>query len=351
MGKPEKSNPMIRVSLENKKIISIPLEKYLLGVISKEVPADWPLEALKAQAVASRTYAMYRKEHPRDSKFDVSSTTADQVFDKKHQYPAALIQAIQETKGEILTYQGNIFEAFFHSACGGASEKASHVWAGDYPPPLESSHEDPFCSAAPHRDWTYTVSEETLENILKDKNYFLPKDWNIGIDQRDDLGRVQTLSIESTAEGKKKNKTVQILNANTLREMVGYSNLHSTLFELSEDDNGIVFTGKGSGHGVGLCQWGAKGQAEEGKNYRDILNFYYPGSDLMPLDQKLIIKEADIEKLEKIESSNTAIQPEPSQPENTQPENLQENIKKEEMKTSKPHNGVEAIISNLPDQK
>ncbi len=353
LGKTAKSNPPIRISLENGKIISIPLEKYLLGVMSKEVPVDWPLEALKAQAVASRTYAVYRRQHPRNPKFDVSATTADQVFDKKRHYPEPLIEAIQETKGEVLTYQGEAFEAFFHSTCGGASEKASHVWEGDYPPPVEASHADPFCSAAPHDDWTYTVSEETLENILRDKGYALPKDWNIGIDRSDEFGRVQTLTIESSTEGRKKNKSVQTLNANTLREMVGYSNLHSTLFVLSEDDNGIVFTGKGSGHGVGLCQWGAKGQAEDGKNYRDILNFYYPGADLMPLDQKLIIKESDTEKLE----TPTAPTPPPSSLEDTTPETTpptppNETPVEDPKKSStskKPKNGIEAVISNLPD--
>lgn len=348
MGRPDASNPTIKVVLENKKVISLPLEKYVLGVLSKEVPEDWPLEAIKAQAVASRTYAMYRKSHPRDPQYDVSATTADQVFDKKHKYAASFIKALQETKGEVLTYQGELFEAFFHSACGGASEKASHVWPGTYVASVESVHEDTFCSEAPHAHWVYTISEETLQNILTDKGYKLPSDWNIGIDQRDNFGRVQTLTIESTAERYRKNKNIQVINANTLREMVGYSHVQSTFFDMSDDENGIVFTGKGSGHGVGLCQWGAKGQAEEGKNYREILLFYYPESDILPLDPKLIIKKTDADKLNPVPETPAPETPELSETEPTSTSTNQNlPLSPEKGKT---RNGVEAIISTLPSE-
>ncbi len=358
MGHSDTSNPTIKVVLENKKIISIPLEKYVLGVLSKEVPEDWPLEAIKAQAVASRTYAMYRKAHPRDAKYDVSATTADQVFDKKHKYANSFLQALQETKGEVLTYQGQPFEAFFHSACGGASEKASHVWPGTYPPSVESVHEDHFCIAAPHFNWTYTISEETLENILTDKGYTLPKDWNIGIDKRDEFGRVQTLTIESNAEKYRKKKSSQVLNSNTLREMVGYAHIQSTFFDMSDDENGIVFTGKGSGHGVGLCQWGAKGQAEEGKSYREILTFYYPESDLLPLDPKLIIKKTDADKLNSVPANTQEPTASPDTSSDTSPDNSEsQNSPSQQPQASpestkeKTRNGVEAIISTLPPEK
>ena len=127
----------IRIAGPGGVVSEVPLERYLAGVLAKEVHADWPLEALKAQAVASRTYALYRKEHPRDPLFDVYSDVSDQVFAGEAKPSRRIVQAVLETEGEILNHEGTLFPAFFHSCCGGGGEAGGSGWGGGNgsPPP------------------------------------------------------------------------------------------------------------------------------------------------------------------------------------------------------------------------
>ncbi len=271
-GGPSSGGP-VRVAVQKNKIQDVPLERYIMGVLEKEMSPDWPLESLKAQAVASRTYVLYRKAHPRHEKYDVVSNTADQVYEKKGHYHRSVIEAVSATEGQVLKYDGKILEAFFHSACGGMSERADHVWPGVDSPPLLNVHEDPYCSSAPSSHWTYQLSRGDLSNLLNQNGYALKDDWQLEVDHRDDMGRVKTISL---IEGTKKTS----LPATTFRQLIGNSHLKSTLFEIEDSEDPVIFSGRGSGHGVGLCQWGAKGMADSGMSYRDILEFYYPGSEL-----------------------------------------------------------------------
>ena len=247
----------------------IPLEKYIAQVLAQEVPALWPHEALKAQAVASRTYALYRKAHPRHESYDVLSDTSDQVFEKKFFVPETILQAVKETRGEVLLYQGEILPAFFHSCCGGMSESSARVWKDVSPlPPLTTLRPDPYCALCPRKDWTYSMSREELTKQCKAKGYNLGDDWNFSLKEDPESKRVLEVSLGEIT-----------LPASTFREIVGATKLRSTLFEIENPKaDPLVFHGHGSGHGVGLCQWGAKGMADQGKNYREILEFYYPGS-------------------------------------------------------------------------
>ncbi len=316
--------PTIRVSISNTRVHEIPLETYVMGVLSKEVPNDWPLETLKAQAVASRTYVLYRKEHPRDNRFDVAADTSDQVFEKKRHYSPSIEQAVHETEGEILEYEGKIFESFFHSCCGGVSETADHVWKTNDVSPLESLHKDPYCSNAPSAHWDYSISRENLGKILHEKNNLeKSSNWSLEVSQRDDQGRVQEISIIPGNN--------LVLTGKDFRDLLGPANIKSTLFEITSTEDPFVFSGKGSGHGVGLCQWGAKGMGDEGKSYREILEFYYPESQIR--SQRKPQKEVEV--MESI--------PPPSELE--QDESNKEPIKKGKRRHQ---NGVEWLIESLP---
>jgi len=273
---PAKGEP-IRVGATSEGTITmreLPLEQYVAGVLAKEVPTDWPIEVLKAQAVATRTYAVYRKLNPRDKRFDVTADTNDQVFESKSRHGQNIARAVMETEGEVLASDGKVFETFFHSCCGGTTESADEVWPGRHPEPLLSIRDDPYCNACPPNHWDYTVSREQLAGLLRAKGYPVDVEWTLEAARKDASGRVQQIALKIP-----KQKPILIPGAK-FRQIVGYTNLKSTLFDLLATTDEIVFTGRGAGHGVGLCQWGAKGMADEGKSYREILEFYYPGADL-----------------------------------------------------------------------
>ncbi len=260
------------------RIDDVPLERYLAGVLAREVGPRWPIEALKAQAVASRTYALYRKEHPRDERYDVVGDTSDQVYHhERHGISPAIIRAVRETAGEVLTHEGRIFPAYFHSACGGMSEESEAVWPGSSVPPVMEVHQDPWCEANPNALWTYSVTKDSLRELF-DLPSATGQPLDLTLLSRDASGRVSRVEIRS---GRK----VRTESGAAFRKRLGYTNLKSTLFDVTDDGESLIFTGRGSGHGVGLCQWGSRGMAEAGKSYREILGFYYPGATLtgMPL--------------------------------------------------------------------
>jgi stage II sporulation protein D len=264
----------VRVSTQDDGIHQIPLEKYVVGVLEREVIKSWPLEALKAQAVASRTYAFYRTQHPRNDGYDLTADTSDQIFEKKSEYSPAVEKAVSETAGEVLEYKGQPIEAFFHSCCGGMSEKASAVWPTLTLPPLMSVHKDPYCKECPRDHWTYEISKGDLGAKLFEGPY--DGDFSLKVSKRDESGRAAEVTIR---DGRGQ---IVKMTGEQFRKAVGYQNIRSTLFKITDDDP-VVFNGRGSGHGVGLCQWGAKGMADKGKNYKQILAFYYPGAKIVKI--------------------------------------------------------------------
>lgn len=269
---PIRADETVRVAIRMKplEIIELPVEHYLLGVLAHEVPSDWPLETLKAQAIASRTYALYRKRHPRDQAYDLRTDVIDQVFRSQDFYPPQLVEAVTATEGKVLWWHGEPIPAFFHSCCGGHTEAAGEVWswAADYP--FFTVKEDPFCRNCPSDAWEYQVSKEELSLLLHlgslgtgEVNHLVPRGNGLGT-------RIQEVALITSEE------TIR-LSSDQLRELLGYDNLKSTAFSVIELGNAFVFLGEGSGHGVGLCQWGAYEMGRQKKTYQDILGFYYPG--------------------------------------------------------------------------
>lgn len=257
------------------KVKKLPLEKYLIGVLASEIPADWPLEAIKAQAVASRSYTLYRKNHPRSEKYDLEASTQDQVFGKKIKNRRLFAQALHETANQVLEENDHIVPAFFHSCCGGFSERGSEVWPEVTDQSVSHSRGDPYCENCPRYHWELPLSLSELNDLVGPGLGNRKPIVGIDIESRNESGRVTSLVLHT-----EDHKTFHMA-APKFRETIGFTRLLSTLFDITHEDSKLWFRGKGAGHGVGLCQWGAKGMADAGKSYQEILEFYYPGAQLI----------------------------------------------------------------------
>lgn len=261
-------------------INNVDLEDYVAGVIAKETSPDWSIEALKAQAVVSRTFALYTSEKNRakGNPYDIENSIYDQVYGITNS--EKILKAVEETKGEVLTYQGSIKEVFFHSTCGGMTSCTSDVWGGDYI--HITSVPDRYCQQSPYYSWSKTFTADRIASILG-----LLSVEDIKVQETDRAGRVTLLQVST------KNGNIKILTGHNFRLQVnnqakkilfdGSDVLPSTAFTVSKTGNNFYFKGKGYGHGVGMCQWGAKIMAQEGFNYTQILKYYFP---LMEIEKR-----------------------------------------------------------------
>jgi stage II sporulation protein D len=245
-------------------INELPLENYIKDVVAAEVSADWDMEALKAQAVISRTYAIYQKRMNGDSLYHIASSVLDQVY-KGNNPDARINSAVEQTGGEILTYDGKPIQAFYHSTSYGSTESSEEVFGKGYPylKPVESTS-----SISPYAVWERKIKLAEIEEALD-----IPGIRKIAIKSYTSTKRVKELLITG------KSGTSAII-ATDFRKAIGWSRLPSTNFTLTIDGDSVYFEGKGYGHGVGLCQWCALSMAREGKNYREILSYYYPGTTI-----------------------------------------------------------------------
>lgn len=266
--------PQIRVMVSHRRhrqLVTLPLDTYLTGVIGNEMSAKWPVEALKAQTVAARSYALYRINQARSTgrKFDVVPTQADQVFRKKDASNPYLKSIVDQTRGIILWNNGNVVEAFYSSTCGGQTRAA--IEAGfSKDSPLNKVCTDDYCLLSPFRDWAMTLSRRDLEKRFRRHGRTYNGLRSIEVLERDPSGYVKSVEIVDA-------KGIHQITGNQFRKLMGAMSLKSLLFTISEDGKSIYFNGHGFGHGVGLCQFGAKEMALDGKDYRSILKKYYPG--------------------------------------------------------------------------
>lgn len=257
-----RSMPLIKV-LHKGNIETIPLEKYVASVLAGEVHHSWPMEALKAQAIAARTYAMLRMKDRKANSYHVQNSVSDQVFKSK---PSEIfIKAALETSGVVLTVDKDLAETSFHSTCGGKTANAKSVWGRGYRH-LEGGNCG-YCAASPTYTWETDIS---LSDVEKKFGQSINR---IKIISRTKDGRVDAMQLA----GSKK----QSITGHEFRMAISPMKVKSTLItSISLDENRIHIKGGGFGHGVGMCQYGALGMAKAGKNYRDILRHYYPGTEL-----------------------------------------------------------------------
>jgi len=257
----------------------LPLEEYLYGVVPAEMPAGWPPEALKAQAVASRSYALVQiRKNSSSSPFDLLATQASQVYRGYDQETPATNGAVDETRGVVLTWQGAPAEAYFHSSSGGFTENSEDVWKNrlDY----IRARPDPFDLNDQHYNWQVSYTKEELIKQLASKGYKFRDIFDLAEKERTSTGkRVKRLLVSGLSETGAP-LTVEIGNANEVRTALG---LKSAFFTLEKELDArqklvrVTLRGNGSGHGLGMSQYGALGMARKGYSYQDILKYYYSG--------------------------------------------------------------------------
>jgi stage II sporulation protein D len=254
----------------------VALEDYLEGVLPHEMDPDWPLEALKAQAVVARSFAYANMGKFKKDGFDLTSDTRSQMYRGITAVNDNVRRAVRETHGEVLGWKGQLLRVYYHACCGGRTENASAVWGGDpsaTPRPLRGVR-DPWCAASPHMRWTAYFAWQDVMTAIEERRRLPGPLRSLKIGSRDAAGYVR----DFVARWGGAETTVK---AGDLRAALGAGDLKSVrISRVVTKKKGLEFLGAGSGHGVGLCQWGARIQAEKGRTYEQILRFYFPGADL-----------------------------------------------------------------------
>ncbi|SES10864.1 stage II sporulation protein D [Gracilibacillus ureilyticus] len=267
---------------ESNEVEQVPLEDYVVHVVASEMPADFELEALKAQALAARTYIVRYlmqetiKELPGEA--DVTDTVQHQVFKNNeelrqiwgsdyHWKMDKITEAVVATQGEIITYNKEPITPAFFSTSNGYTENAENYWTNELPylKTVESPWDEEL--SPKFRDQIILTASEVEQKLKVNLS-----------------NNVQDFQITRTASNRVKTATIadKTFTGREVREML---NLPSNDFTITRKDDHFVFTTKGYGHGVGMSQYGANGMALEGKNYQDIITYYYKGTTIETLEQ------------------------------------------------------------------
>ena len=242
----------------------VDLEQYLYSVVGAEAVSSWPIEALKAQAVAARSYALYKRNTSGSSLYDVDTTVGTQVYKGLDTEYVTTHEAVNSTTGQIMTYNNSVILAAFHSSSGGHTENVEDVWVN--PLPYLRGVVD-YDRESPVFQWNKNFSLAEFNNLL---GINVGKVKSVVPQKVTPRGRVVTMTIY----GDRGNTEV---SGKKLRKLLG---LRSTLFRIQPQGNSIQVQGRGFGHGLGLSQWGAYYLAKQGVQYSQILTHYYQNTSL-----------------------------------------------------------------------
>ncbi len=267
-------NNIVKIKKEDGSIKEIPFEEYIVGVVAAEMPAEFEMEALKAQAVAARSYVL--KKMAQNKEYDVLTTTSDQVYiedeelknkwkDKYDTYLKKIKTAVSETSGEYITYNGEVIEAFFFSTSSGKTENSEDVFSSELPylRSVEST-------------WDSEVSPVFNDVLIITKDEFLKKlnlndnDINFEILEETSGGSIKKIKINN-----------QIFTGVEIRKKLG---LKSANFTINKNNQNIEIKTKGYGHGVGMSQYGALAMAKKGYKYDEIIKYYYSGVEISKME-------------------------------------------------------------------
>ena len=264
------------IETQSKKFLvvnTIELEQYIRGVLYHEVSHRWPMEAMKAQAVAARTYALYQMKKNKSDEYDVTGDIYSQVYGGKNAERFRTNIAVKRTQGEILVYRNKVLPAYFHASCGGHTESARNIW-GENLPPL-AGVPCSFCALAPHANWKRNLRSKDIQEKLGANGYPMGPIADIRVLSRDESGRINNL-LFTALDG----KTTTIPGIK-FRQIIGPNVIKSNKYEILMKGYYFDLIGKGWGHGVGMCQWGAHQMSGERHTYGEILSFYYPGAGIV----------------------------------------------------------------------
>ena len=253
----------------------LPLDDYLAGVLRAEVSERWPAEMLRAQAIVSRTYAAYHRQLNAGKPFHVIASTAHQQYFGRVPPGSPIHEAVRGTAGQVLRLAGELFPAFYHTESGGVTEDPRTVFAARNMIGLRPVR-CAFVTESPHFYWQLELSLAELAEVLRRAGLALGAVVSVDVAERTETLRALTVVVEGTSD-------VARLRGNDFRRIIGYDRLKSTLFAVTTAGERVRFSGRGYGHGVGMCQWCAKTMAEHGQTAEEIVAFFYPGSILSTL--------------------------------------------------------------------
>lgn len=303
-------------------INELPLQQYLYSVIPSEMPSTWPLEALKAQAVAARNYTLLTMGRHSDYGFDLCASEHCQAYNGVNAENDRSNEAVDATSGKLLVYDGNLASAFYHSSSGGYTENIENIWSGSLA--YIKGVEDKFSLGSPHDNWILELDRVAIREKLKEADIDIGDILDVRPLEISKFGRVTKVEVKGTKESR-------IFEREKLRYILGTRSLKSIWYKLKTDadicvrssiagaglmtkasgmtvlsaagkvkasspsnkiyvksmsntksysivPNLYTFEGKGFGHGLGMSQYGAKGMADAGYNYIKILEYYYQGA-------------------------------------------------------------------------
>jgi len=283
-------------------IVTMPIESYLPGVLAKELPKAWPRQTFAAQAVASRTYALQERSRARATGklIDVEDTTADQVFGGTGSHVEG-VEAVRATRGWVLSERGDLIRAYFSSQCGGRSASAKTAWTSKTPPPfntvesLQGGERVAYCQRAPQYRWTLTRKSDEINKRLRAWGRGKGSDLanitklrRIEVAERNEAGRPTQYTIVSDNEREYTVAPEELREAcnwpvQGLAPITRENRVSSGDIEVTVVATDVRFVGRGFGHGVGMCQWCAKGMGDAGKDWRSMVEDFYPGVEVKKL--------------------------------------------------------------------
>lgn len=268
-------------------INTLPMEPYVAGVVANELLKSWHVEAYKAQAIAARTYALMSRNARLHRDFDVYDSTSSQVYGGAGTETATGWRAVEATWGIVAATSDAsgkpvLLRTYYHSTCGGDTVPAGDVLGGQTPPPLAGGTKCTYCRNSPKYHWPEVVlTKQDVADVLRRSGLkefaALPGVARVEVAERfGEGGRARKIRIVDTAGA------AFLVHANRWRILVGAGKVPSTWFDIEDRSDRIALTnGRGYGHGVGLCQWGAEYLARNGKTGEEILRYYYPKVELI----------------------------------------------------------------------
>jgi stage II sporulation protein D len=268
-GRPYRGGIEVRPGEPAVIINRVDVESYVAGVINHEIDSRWSPAAVDALSILIRTYALKRCQERKGELFDLDRTTTDQVYGGLAAVDDLALAAAERTRGRVMTFEGELILGLYHACCGGHTEVPSAVWGG-HDLAWQRSVACPYCQDAPRYFWRYpeqgALSRKELASLLG----LSGEVHELTVSARTISGRAAMIRVLSSRGGSS-------FTGQEFRKLLGYDRLFSTAFEIETVPEGFVFRGSGAGHGVGLCQWGARGMAAKGFSAPAILSYYYPG--------------------------------------------------------------------------
>lgn len=257
---------------EDDRIVNVvALEEYLYSVVSREMPSGWAPQALQAQAICARTYVLQRSD-PRRS-YDVVPSELDQLYEGISGETPSGVAAVDATGGEVLSFGGEFAHVAYSSCCGGHTESSADAW-GNVGVPYLAGVVCTSCVGSPNYRWNRDLGFDAIATPFSSTLASLGRLNDVRIAVRDASGRARALEL--VADGGS-----ETVAGSLFRRSVGSRALPSLLLahiERKADGSGVSIEGAGLGHGVGLCQWGARGMAQDNASAAEILAFYFPGT-------------------------------------------------------------------------